>query len=394
MGILKNVFGNTTQRLGLTRFKEIGTYTSSFYGFGQDVYQSEIVRSCVRTISEHTSKANAVCKSSKQVEKLLQYRPNQYMNGKDFLAKVRNILEIKNTAFIYISRDDKGKASGFYPIPYSRFECLEYKGNLYIKFYFSQGQETVIHWEDVAVLRKDYYSSDISGDANDSILQTLELINTTNQGIANAVKATSNLRGILKSTKAMLSDEDIKKNKDNFVKDYLTLENEGGIASLDSTQDFTPLSMSPSMANYSQMKEFRENVYRYFGVNDNIIMSSYNEEQLEAFYESRIEPFLVALGLELTNKVFTERERGFGAEIVFESNRMQCVSMNTKLAMVALVDRGALTPNEWRMMLNLSPIDGGDKPIRRLDTAEVDVEQKEPEEQEEAESEEEDETKG
>ena len=34
-----------------------------------------------------------------------------------------------------------------------------------------------------------------------------------------------------------------------------------------------------------------------------------------------------------------------------------------------MVDRGAMTPNEWRKILNLSPIDGGDIPVRRLDTA-------------------------
>jgi len=33
-----------------------------------------------------------------------------------------------------------------------------------------------------------------------------------------------------------------------------------------------------------------------------------------------------------------------------------------------MVDRGALTPNEWRQILNLSAIEGGNKPIRRLDT--------------------------
>ena len=39
----------------------------------------------------------------------------------------------------------------------------------------------------------------------------------------------------------------------------------------------------------------------------------------DAFYEARIEPVLVALGLELTNKIFSARERGFENEIIFES---------------------------------------------------------------------------
>ena len=36
---------------------------------------------------------------------------------------------------------------------------------------------------------------------------------------------------------------------------------------------------------------------------------------------------------------------------------------------MAMVDRGAMTPSEWRQALNLAPLDGGDIPIRRLDTA-------------------------
>jgi len=47
------------------------------------------------------------------------------------------------------------------------------------------------------------------------------------------------------------------------------------------------------------------------------------------------------------------------------------MSMSEKLALVAMVDRGAMTPNEWRLALNLAPIENGDKPIRRLDTAVV-----------------------
>ena len=111
-------------------------------------------------------------------------------------------------------------------------------------------------------------------------------------------------------------------------------------------------------------------------------MSDYTEEQMESFYESRIEPFLVALSTELTRKVFTEREIGFGNAITYESNRMNYASTKTKLEMVALVDRGALTPNEWRAMFNLEPVEGGDVPIRRLDTAPTD-ENNEPKEGEE-----------
>ena len=370
MGFL-DWFRNTKIAKKFSSWREFGNYNSRFTTFGTDVYKSDVVRSCVRPIAEHTSKANARC-SNKELEYLLNMSPNMYMTGKDFLAKVRTRLEIQNTCFIMIARDERLKVVGLYPIPYTSFDALECSGGLYIQFHLRNHDDMTFPWEDLIVLRKDYNNSDIAGDDNTAILGMLDLIDTTNQGIANAVKATANLRGILKSTKAMLSNDDIKKQKEAFVKDYLNLENEGGIASLDATQDFMPITMNPTITNYAQMKEFRENVERYFGVNNSIITSDYTESQMEAFYESRIEPFLVALSTEMTRKIFTKRELGFNNYIIYESNRMQYASTNTKLQMVQLVDRGALTPNEWRMMFNLAPVEGGDVPIRRLDTAVVD----------------------
>ena len=97
-------------------------------------------------------------------------------------------------------------------------------------------------------------------------------------------------------------------------------------------------------------------------------MGKYTEDEWNAFYESTIEPIALQLSLEFTTKLFSDREIGHGNEIVFEANRLQYASVSTKLALVSLVDRGAMTPNEWREVFNLAPIEGGDVPIRRLDT--------------------------
>jgi hypothetical protein len=42
--------------------------------------------------------------------------------------------------------------------------------------------------------------------------------------------------------------------------------------------------------------------------------------------------------------------------------------MQTKLNLVQFVDRGIMTPNEVRAILNLAPSPEGDKFVRRLDT--------------------------
>lgn len=226
-------------------------------------------------------------------------------------------------------------------------------------------------WEDLIVLRKDYAESDIGGEDNTPILNTLELIQTSNESIQNAVKSTANLRGILKSTKSMLDPKDTKRIKEDFVRDYMDPTSGDGIGALDATTEFQQVNISPTITGWTTMREFRENVYRYYGVNDSILMGTATPEQMQTFYELRIEPFLVALSLEMTSKVFTQREIAFGNYITFDSSTTQFMSMSDKLNLQAVVDRGAMSINEWREVLNLPAIEGGDTFVRRLDTAPV-----------------------
>lgn len=372
MGILSTLFKpvKKDQTRTYTQFQELGTFKSFFGSFGPDIYQSSIVRSCIRALAEHTSKANPVC-TNKSIERILSVRPNKYMNGKAMLQKLRTILEVKNTAFLFIERDDTGAVISFYPIPYAEFSPVEYAGGLFIEFTFlgMAANTLVIPWEDLAVVRKDFLYSDIGGESNAPLLPTLEVIQTMDDGLKNAVKSTSNLRGILKSTKAMLSPDDLKKQKDNFVRDYVNLENASGIASLDATQEFKEININPKTASAEDLKSYKDFVYEYFGMSEEIVKSNYDETKYDAFYESRIEPFLVDLSLELTGKIFTPREISFGNAVTFESNRLQYASAKTKISMVQLVDRGLMTPNEYRQLFNMAPYEGGDDFVLRLDTA-------------------------
>ena len=351
-------------------FKELGTYKAYFTPFGKDIYSSPDVRACIRALSEHTSKANPRCTNA-DIERLLSISPNKYMNGKAMLSKLRNILEIKNTAFLFIERDEKNKVIGFYPVPYYSFEGLEYNNRLFIQFEFNgdAARRIVLPWEDLAVLRRDFVFSDIAGESNAPLLPILDVVNTMDAGVKNAVKSTANLRGLLKSTKAMLSPEDLKKQKETFVKDYMNLENEGGIASLDATQEFKEINLKPTTASADEADNYKKRVYSYYGVSEKIITSSYSESEYDAFYAARIEPFLIDLSLEITRKVFSDREIAFNNKVWFESNRLQYASAKTKISMVALVDRGLMTPNEYRELFNLPAYEGGDEFILRLDTS-------------------------
>lgn len=353
----------------LSRFREMGGFMAMFRPFGRDAYRSGLVRACIRTLASQTSKADPIC-TDKRIEYMLRYRPNQFMTGNDFLYKIRTQYELHNTAFVIIFRTGK-QIDGFYPMAFTNMEALEDpSGNLYIRFTTAKGTY-IFPWEDVITLRKDYNDSDIMGDPNDPLLEDLEMINISNQSIANAVKSTANLRGIIKTTKAMLDPDDLKKIKDQFVKDYMDPATGDGIGALDSSEEFKELNINPTVTNSTTMREQRENLYRYFGVNDDIITSKAKPEQMQVFYEMQIEPFLIALSREMTSKVYTDREVAFKNEIKFASSSIQFMSMSDKLALKDFIDRGAITPNTWNDIVGLPHVEGGDEPIRRLDTAPV-----------------------
>jgi HK97 family phage portal protein len=362
-GALQALFGRTGNRAA-TAWREVGSYNSIFSPYGGEIYANETCRACIRTLAEHTSKANPRCKDDPKLEKMLQYRPNLYMNGKDFLYKVRTRLEIDNTAFIFINRDDKGQVISLYPLPTAQTEAIESDGRLYIKFTWGgTGQSLTAAWADLAVLRKDYNSSDIHGDSNSAISTSLDLMDTTAQGMANAIKSTANIKGLLKFTKGMVKSDDIAKAKDLFVADYMAMTNTSGIVATDSSMEYVPLKAEPLIADYKNIEELRLNIYRYFGVSEDAIQSKLFGDSWEAFYSAQIEPFLIALGLELTRKIYTDRELSFGNEITFESNRMQHMSMESKLKLVQLVDRKTMLPNELRAIMNLPPVPWGDEPL-------------------------------
>ena len=75
----------------------------------------------------------------------------------------------------------------------------------------------------------------------------------------------------------------------------------------------------------------RDNLYKYFGVSEEIVSGKFKEEEYQAFYESVIAPIAIKLSQEFTEKIFTPKERGFGNAIVFEGNRLAYMSTASKV---------------------------------------------------------------
>lgn len=380
--LFEKIFGKKTDNTFQGKpFELVNTTSSKFYPWTGNIFDSDIVRSAIRPIADSIGKLSAKhirgtdkinINPAPWIKEILE-QPNPYMSMQDFLTKMTFQRELTHNAFAYVQRDGQGYPVALYPIPFSGIELVEYSGELFARFNFYTGKRMTVPYLDLIHLRKDFNSNDFYGDSGTLCLKNImEVINTTYQGVVNAVKTSAVIKWILKF-KSVLKPEDRELQVSDFVKNYLSITNTGGAAASDPRYDLEQVKETNYVPNAAQMKEAVQRLYSYFGVNDAIVQNKYTEDEWLSFYESRIEPIVIQLSHAFTRIFFSVRERGFGNKIVFESSNLAYASMGTKLNLVQLVDRGALSPNEWRQVLNLAPIDGGDKPIRRLDTAEVDA---------------------
>ncbi len=378
------IFGNNKKDTSnYQQLKLLKGYQATWSNFDGQLYDNTQIRSCIDAIARNGAKLDpkhirytekGYQEARGRVHRLISRKPNELMNAYDFYYKVISELYLHNNSFVYIARDRQGVPIGLYPLSYERYKLLEHNKDIYVSFTFSGNQQyTASLKDDVIHLKRFYCNNDIIGDSNMPIIKTMSIKHVLDEGIVNAIKTTQSIRGILKTTKAMLKPEDIKKTRDQFVADFISTKNDTGIAGLDATTDFQEVNIDPQTATDGQIKLINDQILNYFGINDKILQSNYTEDEWNAFYESVIEPLAIQMGLEFTNKIFTPNEISFGNEIYFESNRMQYASNQTKINIIHEAGAlGILTINECREIMNLAPIEDGDVRVQSLNYVDID----------------------
>lgn len=376
-------FTKKNEAVTVSKYEIITDKGEGFYAWNGNLYKSDIIRAAIRpkaraigkVVGKHireTIKADG--KKDVKVNpdvymRFLLEEPNPYMTGQMLQEKLAVQLELNNNAFAYIKRDDNGYPIEIYPITASSCEAIANNGEMLIRFTTLRGMRIVFRYTDLIHLRKDFNTSEIFGDApGEALTSLMEIVNTSDQGIIKAIKNSNIVKWLLKYN-TMLRPEDLKKNAKDFTDAFLNIDSEsGGAAATDAKFDAQQVEPKDYVLNAAQTDRTVERIYSFFNTNKKIVQGSYTENEWISYYEASIEPDVAQLSGEYTRKLFTRRERGFGNRIYFEASNLSYSSTSTKLAFVAMVDRGAMTPNQWRDLFNWAPIEDGDTPIRRLDT--------------------------
>lgn len=376
------IFNNNTTTA--TKMKLITDRGNGFFSWNGDLYESDIVRSCIRPFSKAIGKLQAKHirdgVKSFQVNpdvymKFLLEEPNPYMTGQMMQEKLAIQLKLNNNAFACIFRNEFGYATDIYPVPaYGAEAIYNEERRLYLKFNLQNGKTLTLPYSDVIHLRQDFSNNDVFGTSPTKALESLmEIVTTTDQGIIKAIQNGNAIKWLLKFTGGSLKEKDLTAQAEAFRKNFLSVDSDyGGAAVVDSKCEATQVKPTDYVPAGTQIDRTTTRIYNFFGVNEKIVQGKCSEDEWVAFFESEIEPIARQFSEELTRKIFSRRERGCGNRIIFEALSLQHASMTTKLNLREMVDRGAMTPNEWRHVMNLGPVEGGDEVIRRLDTAVVD----------------------
>lgn len=369
--MIRNIFGKITGgQDGLTRAKLLNGWSNDYVPFDGEAYDNATGRNCIDTIARHAGKlhprhivrknGNIVKNADSKLQYLLSTRPNWLMTASEFIEKIVAQYYCYNNLFVYIQRDMNGNVEALWPLNFNNLELFEdKKGNLYCRFTFGTGEQATVPYEEMIHIRRHFNRDDVFGDPEGKILrEDINLLKAVKTAVINVVKNFHKLRGIIQWT-GTVRPEDQESMWRKFVDSFAGPSNGSGIGSLDNRGKFQQLTTDTQTFESGQMKFARDNLYKYFGVSEEIVSGKFKEEEYQAFYESVIAPIAIKLSQEFTEKIFTPKERGFGNEIVFEGNRLAYMSTASKVKIAeAMIPAGAIKRNEIRELFGYAGLPG------------------------------------
>ena len=344
-------------------FKLLTAYEPVFRNFNGSVYESALVRSAIEAKARHISKLKVELQGEAQpfLKSKMKHAPNEWQTYPQFLARCSTILDCTNNLFIVPVQDKYLQTIGFFPVLPDRVKLIEDRnGKLWLRYTFRNNLNGIVEFDRCAYLNKHQYKSDFFGDSNHALDPTMDLISINEQGIKEAVKNSASYRFMARVSN-FTSPEDLAEERARFSRENLSGENGGLLLFPNTYTDIKQVESSPYTVDDKQMELIKNNVFDYFGVNENVVQGKADSDQLDAFFNSAIEPFAIALSEALSRAIYTERERSFGNHVYVNANRLQYMSQTAKVTVARdLGDRGILTINEIRELFNYAPLPNGD----------------------------------
>ena len=340
-----------------------------FSYFGNDIYASDVVQqACFCIVQEikkltprHVRRAGSdVVPVPGSLQSVLD-APNAVMTTADMLERIAWAYLLHYNAWIIPVRDAAGRVVALWPVNPVYVTFIEDAGGrLAVKLEFEDGTETTVLYSDVIHIRHHYYANDyMGGDKsgqpdNMALLETVELNDTLMKGVAKGLKSSYAVNGVVKYN-TMLDDGTMQANIEALAERLAA--NESGLMPLDIKGEYVPITRDVRLVDKDTLEFIDSKILRHIGVSLPILTGDYTPEQLAAFYQKTIEPFVVSCAQAFTKGIFSRAEIGHRNAIEFYPEELIFMSTAQKLELVKeLGASGTLYENEKRRIFGLHPL--------------------------------------
>ena len=373
MGVLSKYFPQRQLVQSQPLHRGYATFTESvptFSAWDGSLYDHPMTRAAIERFAVACSKLKPEFVGSNNtkplVRKLIETWPNDLMTWPAFLARCATVYEMDTTIFVVPGLDRNLNTVALFPLKPLYTEIADLDGEAWCIFHMPTGEVLAIEFARCAVVSKFQYWSDFFGAGNDVMDPVLSLMDAQRQAEEQAVQNGARIRFIGRIS-GMTHGEDLRRKREKFYVDNLSSRNNTGLMIYDNTFDnIEQVNEQRFIIDEAEMERVSSQVYDYFGTNKDILQNSYDEEHYGAWYEGKVEPFAVQLSEAITKANFTATERKHGNYVMFSSSKLEYATNASKRNMVRdMIDRGIMTINEGREILQLPPVEGGDVLIAR-----------------------------
>lgn len=360
MGFFEKIFGRreTEAQAAHEVFRMLTGYQPAFSSWSGSVFESELIRAALDAHGRHAAKLSPKIDGTAKpnLRSRLNIAPNDWQTWPQFLYRTAAILYARNTAFIVPVLGEYDETNGIICVMPVWWELVGYRGEPYLRFHFADGKKRSIELRRVGILTRYQYKSELFGEDNEALKATLDLIQIQRKGIEESIKNSATYRFM--ATSANFSkDSDLANERQRFDNANFAKGGGGVLLWPNTYKEVKQITPHTYTVDAEQSKVIKANVFDYFAVNEDVIQNKAFGDAWLAFYEGAVEWLAINLSETITKMIFTERERQFGNRVFFTSNRLQYMSNADKLAAIAqMADRGLMTRNELRDILNLSPL--------------------------------------
>ena len=376
MGLFDSIFRPTKAKESQKALKEakgffttLTAYRPVFTTWNGAIYESLIIRSSIDARARHISKLKIETfgSANPSLQSKMRLAPNQWQTWSQFMYRVSTITDVYSNCIITPVFDDYMTITGYYPVLPTRAEVIDYKGEPWLRYKFSNGQVGAVEFRKCAIITRHQLKDDFFGEPNNALDETMKLLHIQREGVEGAIKGSNDIKFIAQLDN-FAKPSDLAEERKRFVKENLKAESDnGGFLLFPSTyKNIKQIDYKPYTVDAEQLKLIYSNVYNYFGVNEDVLQNKAIGDSWSAFYEGAAEPFAIQFSEAMTKAMFSERERAQGSGLMATANRLQFMSNADKLTISStMLDRGVMSINEVRDIWNLSPVDDGDRRIIR-----------------------------